>query len=305
MNKIFGALADLNRLRIIIILQKGPLNVSEICSVLYLSQSNVSHHLKKLLDAGLVRRRGISGWVYYELLKKDQIENGLFDYISSRSETLSNNQKDMYGLSLLNQRRRQKSEEFFDSSAGKWSEIANLLPDPETYMHDMIGCLPKNGIIAELGCGTGVMLQKLASFSEQVIGIDQSREMLSKAQEIVNGNGLEKRIDLRLGNLEHLPLSDNCLDGALANMVLHHIAEPKKVFIELRRVLKESGVFVIADLLLHENPDLKTMHGDLWPGFSSEEITGWLKQANLVETGVKKLEENGVFIVTAVKGGKE
>lgn len=305
MNKIFGALADLNRLRIIIILQKGPLNVGEICTVLYLSQSNVSHHLKKLLDAGLVRRRGISGWVYYELETENNHEKKLIDYIADNSESLSNYQKDLYMLSLLNEKRRQKSEEFFDSSAGKWSEIANLLPDPETYMHDMIGCLPENGIIAELGCGTGIMLQKLASFSEQVIGIDQSREMLSKAQGIVNGNGLEKKIDLRLGNLEHLPLSDNCLDGALANMVLHHIAEPKKVFVELKRVLRESGVLVIADLLLHENPDLKTMHGDLWPGFTSEEITNWLKQAGLVETGNIKLEKQGVFIVTAIHAGKD
>ncbi len=58
MEKVFSALGERNRLRMALILQNGPLNVSEIASVLGLSQSNASHHLKLLLDSGVLARSG-------------------------------------------------------------------------------------------------------------------------------------------------------------------------------------------------------------------------------------------------------
>ena len=53
MKNMFDALANSSRLRMVRILLRGPLNVSEISTVLGLSQSNVSHSLRKLLDAGI------------------------------------------------------------------------------------------------------------------------------------------------------------------------------------------------------------------------------------------------------------
>ncbi len=55
---VFRALADQNRLRIIFSLSGcRELNVRSICELLELNQPAVSHHLKTLLDAGLVLRR--------------------------------------------------------------------------------------------------------------------------------------------------------------------------------------------------------------------------------------------------------
>jgi ArsR family transcriptional regulator len=68
-NIILGLLADNTRLRILKILQKGEANVSKIVETLKLSQPTVSHHLKKLEEAGLVLKRQYKRWVFYQVNK--------------------------------------------------------------------------------------------------------------------------------------------------------------------------------------------------------------------------------------------
>jgi len=67
---VFKALADPTRLRIIKLLEKKTMCVCELTAVLKIKQSSVSHHLRKLKDAGLVNdlRNGL--WVDYELAKE-------------------------------------------------------------------------------------------------------------------------------------------------------------------------------------------------------------------------------------------
>jgi ArsR family transcriptional regulator len=63
-------IAEENRLRILCILKKGSCCVCQIIDNLGLSQSLVSHHLKKLKDAGLITDKKTGLWVYYSLTKK-------------------------------------------------------------------------------------------------------------------------------------------------------------------------------------------------------------------------------------------
>ena len=67
--KVFKALADPHRVKIVNLLatSPGPVCVCEFTEPLGLSQPTVSHHLKKLLDAGLVDREQRGTWAYYSL----------------------------------------------------------------------------------------------------------------------------------------------------------------------------------------------------------------------------------------------
>jgi len=67
LEKIFKALADKNRLRIVNMLEQKPMCVCEIRSVLQLSQSTVSGHLRVLKEAGLVEDIKEGLWVVYHL----------------------------------------------------------------------------------------------------------------------------------------------------------------------------------------------------------------------------------------------
>jgi len=68
--RIFKALSDETRLRILKMLEQRPLCVCEIQYVLKGSQPNVSHHLKTLYDAGLVESKKDGLWVDYRLPDK-------------------------------------------------------------------------------------------------------------------------------------------------------------------------------------------------------------------------------------------
>src|SRR5574339_537529 len=63
----FSALADPTRCRMLALLDRQELTVSELCAVLQLPQSTVSRHLKTLADAGWVASRRDGTSRYYTL----------------------------------------------------------------------------------------------------------------------------------------------------------------------------------------------------------------------------------------------
>src|SRR5919201_478890 len=73
--RLFKALGDPARVRIVNLLatRREPVCVCELTEPLGLSQPTVSHHLKKLLDAGLVDREQRGRWAYYTL-RRDAVE---------------------------------------------------------------------------------------------------------------------------------------------------------------------------------------------------------------------------------------
>ena len=66
---LFKALADPARVRIVNCLATAaePVCICELIAPLGLAQPTVSHHMKKLLDAGLVKREQRGKWAYYSL----------------------------------------------------------------------------------------------------------------------------------------------------------------------------------------------------------------------------------------------
>lgn len=78
--KIFKALGDANRLRIVNMLSQKPLCVCEMTAILNnLSQSTVSGHLRVLKDAQLVADKKDGLWVEYYLEDTDQTVRSILD----------------------------------------------------------------------------------------------------------------------------------------------------------------------------------------------------------------------------------
>jgi ArsR family transcriptional regulator len=73
--ELFKALADPARVRIVNVLatSEAPVCVCELIEPLGLAQPTVSHHMKKLLDAGLVDREQRGKWAYFSL-RRDAVE---------------------------------------------------------------------------------------------------------------------------------------------------------------------------------------------------------------------------------------
>jgi len=74
MEKIFKALGDRNRLRILKMLEVKPMCVCEITAILRIAQSSVSRHLGILRDAGFLTDDKDGLWVNYSLSPgKDEV----------------------------------------------------------------------------------------------------------------------------------------------------------------------------------------------------------------------------------------
>ena len=73
--ELFKALGEPARVRIVNVLATSgePVCVCELIEPLGLSQPTVSHHLKKLVDAGLLEREQRGKWAYFSL-KRDAVE---------------------------------------------------------------------------------------------------------------------------------------------------------------------------------------------------------------------------------------
>jgi ArsR family transcriptional regulator, arsenate/arsenite/antimonite-responsive transcriptional repressor len=68
--RVFGALSDEHRLRMLFALRHGELCVCQLIELMGLSPSTVSKHLSILRDAGLLDSRKEGRWVYYRVADK-------------------------------------------------------------------------------------------------------------------------------------------------------------------------------------------------------------------------------------------
>jgi ArsR family transcriptional regulator, arsenate/arsenite/antimonite-responsive transcriptional repressor len=69
--KLFKALGDPTRLRIVKLLEGGELCVCQLMAVLGMGQSRISRHLSILKEAGLIEDRRAGKWVHYRLCCRD------------------------------------------------------------------------------------------------------------------------------------------------------------------------------------------------------------------------------------------
>jgi len=280
------ALADETRLRLVAILLAHELAVGEIVQALSLKQSRISRHLKILADSGLLNARRDGQWVFYRAADSGK---GC-DYLKHLTPFFEGDEifeADVSAATHVVASRAVASARFFDGIAGDWERMrAEALGDLDlaAEIKHRMGTV---SAAADLGCGPGRLLGELATGAKKVIGVDNAQGMLDEARDYLNRtlkNGAAT--SLRIGQLEHLPLSDGEVQFAVMCLALHHLSEPEKGIREARRVLAAGGRFVLADFDKHENEKMRTKLGDRWLGFAPDEIDTWLTEAgfNINET---------------------
>jgi ubiquinone/menaquinone biosynthesis C-methylase UbiE len=278
MIETFKALADPCRLRLAAVLLSGEFTVQELTRIMGMGQSRVSRHLKILTEAGLLTVKRQGTWSYYRAGGDSPFFAAIRPAFEGGTERLPERGRDQDAVARVLEERRRRSLEFFDRNARQWDELARtLLPLPE-YRQRLLELVPEGSSVLEVGIGTGGLLDELATRARRVIGVDHSPAMLEEARRRLTNGGVEG-VELRLGEMTHLPLPDTAVECVIANMVLHHAADPPAVLAEMRRVLAPGGRLVIADLARHEREAAREQLADQWLGFEEEELSGWLKGA--------------------------
>lgn len=298
------ALADPSRLRLVAVLSRGEFTVQELTAILHMGQSRISRHLKILADAGILAVQRQGTWAYYRLGGGNPLFVAIWPELETRLEALPERSDDIEGLARVMEARRRRSQEFFDRHARQWDTLSREVLPVADYRSPLLEEIPPCATLLEVGVGTGSLLAELRARASRVVGVDHSPAMIEEARGRVASQRLED-VELRLGEMSHLPLSDGESQVALLNMVLHHAARPAEVLTELGRVLAPGGTLLIADLVRHRRDWVRERLADQWLGFEIGELTEWLaaagfrvKKHSVVEG---KGEALGVFILLAQK----
>ena len=97
--------------------------------------------------------------------------------------------------------------------------------------------------LLDVGCGTGNLLKLISSkYDAELAGVDLTPKMLKIAK-----IKLEDKADLKIADSEELPFDDNKFDMVICTDSFHHYPHPEKVLAEIKRVLQDEGMLLIAD----------------------------------------------------------
>lgn len=273
------ALSDATRSRLLVVLDRHELTVSELCTVLQLPQSTVSRHLKVLGDEAWVASRADGTSRRYRMV--EQLESHtkrLWHLVRDQVSASAAAQQDAQRLQTVLANRRTASQEFFSTSAGQWDRLRTELFGNRADVIGLLGLLDDTWTIGDLGCGTGQVAELLAPFVHEVIAVDDSSAMLNAARKRLQPYD---NVMVRNGDLEALPIDNQSLDAALLFLVLHYSADPAAVIAEVTRVLKPDGRLLIVDIMPHDHDDLKQLMGHVWQGFSADDVSRWTRLAGL------------------------
>lgn len=177
-------------------------------------------------------------------------------------------------------------QQYFSNVATQWDELRSGF-FTEAMRDDAIAraTLPPGAIVADVGTGTGFVLQGLLPYAAQLVGFDASPEMLQVAAENLADAG--DRVELRVADGAALPAEDDTFDAVFANMYLHHAPDPARAIAEMARILKPGGRLTITDLDSHDQAWMQEEMADRWLGFAREDVKRWFADAGLKKISVQ------------------
>jgi len=301
-----ASLADTTRSRLLLLLDRHELTVSELCSITQLPQSTVSRHLKALLDGGWIASRA-EGTSHLYTMTRDDLDGTrrrLWSLVREQVGPTPFATQDQRRLQAALVERRTTSQEFFSSSAGQWDRLRDELFGDRFHLAALAALADPTWTVGDLGCGTGQISAVVAPFVSGIIAVDTSAAMLQAAKKRLHGFD---NVQLRRGDLESLPIDDGRLDAATLMLVLHHVPEPALALADVARVLKPGGRVIIADMLPHDRDGYRQQMGHVWLGFPDDHIERLLGDSGFCEVRIvplppdPKVKGPGLFIATARK----
>lgn len=175
-------------------------------------------------------------------------------------------------------------------------EVAHI---PQEALEVAYGCgspigaaeIKEGETFVDLGSGGGIdcfIAAKKVGPSGRVVGIDMTDEMLARANagraKVAERLGYDV-VEFKRGYLEEIPLPDRFADVVASNCVINLSPDKKRVFLEIWRILKDHGRFVISDTIAAEKvPDAMRSNPRLWGecvsgALTEEEYLAYLERA--------------------------
>jgi len=306
------SLADESRLRLLHLLERHELGVADLVDVLQLPQSTVSRHLKVLSDEGWTRSRRQGTHHLYRLIESELDPAARKLWLLSRDQTHDwpAIRQDELRLARILRQRETESQNFFAGAAAEWDKLRSEMYGT-TFSHSaLLALIPRDYIIADLGCGTGQLSEQLSPHVQKIIAVDNSPAMLKAARKRfghradreqqtdradsanaaranADRTGASANVDLRRGDLTAIPIDSASVDAALLVLVLAYVDDPPAVLAEMSRITKPGGRAILIDLLPHTRDDFRRHLGQLHLGFSPDSLRSTLSTCGFADTTIQ------------------
>jgi len=170
------------------------------------------------------------------------------------------------------------------------------------------GKIKEGDTVLDLGSGAGIdaiLAAKKVGEKGRVIGVDMTEEMIEKAKENAQKQGI-KNVEFLLGEIENLPIKDNSVDTIITNCVINLTPDKSKTFAEAYRVLKPGGKIYLSDIVLLEEltkeqrNNKQLISGCVAGALLRDDYLGKIRGAGFdvkvlyENTGISKTQYNGI-----------
>ncbi len=282
---ITKATGDSLRASILRALRHESFGVLELCHIFDTAQPGMSHHLKILLNAGLVSSRREGNAIFYRRALVD-VGNPAHDLVATLFAAIDQTPQPAIvttQIRAVHHVRNEHSREFFSRNAPQLKQNQALIAQYEQYRDAVWHQIENAGfahfnLATEIGPADSSLIIDLARRFDTVIAVDNSHSMLDKTRSLVDAEGLSN-VHLKLGELD--ALAGDPADLLVLNMVLHHLPSPAAFFELAHRLLKTNGKLLVIDLCPHDQEWVQETCGDQWLGFDPEEMVTWASASGL------------------------
>lgn len=282
LNAVLRGAAEPTRLRILALLTRTELTVSDLTDILRQSQPRISRHLRLLTEAGLVQRAREGSWAFFRLPEDDssaELVRSLVARLDLHDPVMV---RDGERLAEVRQARAEVAQAYFRAHAGEWDRIRDLHVADAAVEEAIVAALadaPFRSLL-DLGTGTGRILELFAPHIERGLGIDLSPAMLSIARARLDRAGLQ-HCSVRHGDIFDLRSPRDSFDVVIIHQVLHFLDDGGRAIGEAARVLGPGGRLLVVDFAPHELEFLREQHAHRRLGFPPEIVTQWMSAAGL------------------------
>ncbi len=303
MTRLFRVLSDATRFRLLRLLTREELTVNELAQVTQLAQPRISNHLKILREENLIDERRDGSWRYYRVEKEKLSPEARILWPSLEETWREDNTfapDDRRLETVLEARHARASSQFFDQLAHRWDSLRQDLFGEALGRAILRASLPEELVVADIGTGTGYVLELFGSRARKLIAVDHSETMLAMAREKARARSLTNT-EFRLADAEDTPLARDEADVITVIQVLHHFEDPGRVLANLTHGLRPGGTLIVNDFLEHQELWLRKELKHRWLGFSEERMKTWLRDAGLTLAGWEVLPGHAIPLETGIR----